>query len=183
MNRWYARTAPLALFLLQIACTQAPPPAPDTRAADEKAIRDMESQAAQEFTAKDLDKYTARYAEDAASLMLDQPVMTGKDAIRAAVQKALADPAVALEVNTVKVEVAKSGDLAYSQGAYTYNFTDPKTKRAMVEKGKYVEVYKKQADGSWKIVEDTAIPDAPAAPVKAAASTRSKSKKRAKQGK
>ena len=32
------------------------------------------------------------------------------------------------------------------------------------QKGNYVMVYKKQADGSWKIVADTAIPEAPAAP-------------------
>jgi len=183
MDLCYARTAPLALVLLQIACTQAPPPAPDTRAADEKAIREMESQVAREFAAKDLDKIMSTIADDAASLMPNEPVMTGKDAIRAGVQKDLADPAMALEVHTVKVEVAKSGELAYSQGTYTYNFTDPKTKRVLLEKGKYVEVYRKQANGSWKIVEDTAIPDAPAAPVKAAASARTRTKSRAKQGK
>jgi uncharacterized protein (TIGR02246 family) len=183
MNRWYARTAPLALVLLQIACTQAPPPAPDTRAADEKAIREMESQVAKQFAAKDLDKIMSTIADDASSLMPNQPVQTGKDAIRAGIQKDLADPAMALEVHTVKVEVAKSAELAYSQGTYTYNFTDPKTERVMLEKGKYVEVYRKQVDGSWKVIEDTAIPDAPPARVRAAVPTRSKSKSRAKQGK
>jgi ketosteroid isomerase-like protein len=64
------------------------------------------------------------------------------------------------------VEVSTGGDLAYSQGAYAFTGTDPKTKRVMSEKGKYVEVYKKQADGSWKIVEDINNADAPAKRVK-----------------
>jgi uncharacterized protein (TIGR02246 family) len=183
MKRWYGTTVPMVLLLLQAACTQTPPPVPDTRAADEKAIRDMESQVAKQYAAKDLDKIMSAYADDAASLVANLPVQTGREAIRAMIQKALADPAIALDLSTAKVQVSRSGDQAYSQGAYTYNFTDPKTKRVMLEKGKYVEVYKKQADGSWKIVEDTGIPDAPAAPVKPSTPSRSKSKSRAKKGK
>ena len=38
----------------------------------------------------------------------------------------------------------------------------------MIESGGYVEVYKKQADGSWKVAEDIATQAAPPAPVKAA---------------
>jgi ketosteroid isomerase-like protein len=46
--------------------------------------------------------------------------------------------------------------------------TDPATKAATTEKGKYLTVYRKQADGSWKAVEDTFMSDAPppAAPAK-----------------
>jgi ketosteroid isomerase-like protein len=53
-----------------------------------------------------------------------------------------------------KVEVAKSGDIGYSQGSYTATTTDRKTKKVLTEKGKYVTVYKKQADGKWKAVAD-----------------------------
>jgi ketosteroid isomerase-like protein len=67
-------------------------------------------------------------------------------------------------LKTAKVEV--SGDLAYSQGAYSVMFTDPKTKKVVAETGRYVEVYKKQADGSWKVLQDINSPEAPAAPAK-----------------
>jgi uncharacterized protein (TIGR02246 family) len=167
MNRWYVRTAPLALLLLQVACTEAPPPAPpDTRAADEKTIRDYEAQWVKEFAAKDMDKIVAHYADDGSVLLPNAPLMTGKDAIRNGLKDAVADKNFALELNTVKVEVAKGGDLAYSQGTYSFTGTDAKTKKPVVEKGKYVEVYRKQADGSWKLVEDMNNPDAPAAPAK-----------------
>jgi ketosteroid isomerase-like protein len=60
----------------------------------------------------------------------------------------------------------KTGDLGYSQGAYTMTMTDPKTRKVLSEKGKYVTVYKKQADGGWKAVADIANEDAPPAPAK-----------------
>ena len=33
--------------------------------------------------------------------------------------------------------------------------TNPKTKKPMTDKGKYLTVYAKQTDGSWKAVADT----------------------------
>ncbi len=32
--------------------------------------------------------------------------------------------------------------------------TNPKTKKPVEDKGSYVTVYKKQADGNWKAIED-----------------------------
>ena len=63
-------------------------------------------------------------------------------------------------------EVSKAGDLAYTQGVYTLIVTDRKTKKPVTEKGTYVTVYKKQADGSWKAVADMATAGPPAAPAK-----------------
>jgi ketosteroid isomerase-like protein len=44
--------------------------------------------------------------------------------------------------------------------------TDPKTKKVLTEKGRYVTVYKKQADGGWKAVVDIDSEDAPPSPAK-----------------
>ena len=85
--------------------------------------------------------------------------------LRAGMKDAVADPKFSLDLKTVKVNVSKD-DLAYSQGTYSTSATDPKTKKVMAETGRYVEVYKKQADGSWKIVEDINSPDGPAVPAK-----------------
>jgi uncharacterized protein (TIGR02246 family) len=157
--------APLALAVLLLGCAQAPPPAPpDTRAADEKAIRDSETAWVKEFAAKDMDKIVAHYADDGMVLLSNAPTMVGKDAIRAGMKDTVIDPKFSLDLKTVKVEV--SGDLAYSQGTYSVMAPDPKTKKVMAETGRYVEVYKKQPDGSWKIIEDINSPEAPAAPAK-----------------
>ena len=168
-NRCYLTTASLALAtLLLSACTQAPqPPPPDTRAADEKAIKDLEAQWLASAKAKDADKVMAFYADDASFMPPDMPIQNGKDAIHNVYKDLLADPNLAVDlVGTEKVEVSKTSDFAYSQGAYTMTTTDPKTKKPMMEKGKYVTVYKMQADGSWKAIEDMFNADAPAEPVK-----------------
>ncbi|HYV62543.1 MAG TPA: SgcJ/EcaC family oxidoreductase [Bryobacteraceae bacterium] len=166
MKHLATRLAPLALAVLLSGCAQAPPPPPpDTRAADEKTIRDLETAWVKEFAAKDMDKIVAHYADDGTVLLSNAPTMVGKDAIRAGMKDAVADPKFSLDLKTVKVNVSKD-DLAYSQGTYSTSATDPKTKKVMAETGRYVEVYKKQADGSWKIVEDINSPDGPAVPAK-----------------
>jgi ketosteroid isomerase-like protein len=58
------------------------------------------------------------------------------------------------------VAVAKSGDVAYTYGTYDLSVTGPDGK-PMTDKGKYVTVYKKQADGSWKAALDTFNSDMP----------------------
>ncbi|MBV8630840.1 MAG: nuclear transport factor 2 family protein, partial [Silvibacterium sp.] len=55
-------------------------------------------------------------------------------------------------------------DMAYVQGIYTMTFTEPRTGSTLIEKGKYLTVYKKQDDGTWKIAEDINNADAPATP-------------------
>jgi ketosteroid isomerase-like protein len=50
------------------------------------------------------------------------------------------------------VEVAKSGDLAYSTGDWKQVYTqDGKERRSS---GNYLAVWKKQGDGSWKVLLD-----------------------------
>lgn len=43
--------------------------------------------------------------------------------------------------------------------------SDPNTRKPLHEKGKYVSIYARQPDGSWKMIEDIANADAPAVPV------------------
>jgi uncharacterized protein (TIGR02246 family) len=152
----------MVALLFLTGCTQAPPPAPDTREADAKAIRDGEAAWNQDWAAKDLDKIAGHYADDANLEIPDTGILTGKDAIRAGLTEFLKDPSLSLTFSTAQVEVAKGGDLAYSRGTYTMIETDPKTKKPVTEKGKYVTVYRKGADGTWKAIQDINNADAPA---------------------
>jgi len=141
---------------LSIGCSKAPPvPQPETRVTDEQTIRESEIAWAHAYATKNIDRIVAQYADNGSSIIPGFAMVTGKDAIRAAVKDQLTDPRFALSFQTAKVEVSKSGDMAYTQGAFTFTGTDPKTKRAMTSTGHYVEVYMKQSDG-WKIVEDIA---------------------------
>jgi len=152
-----------ALACLLMGCAKAPPQTQaNMRAMDEQTIRESEIAWSQAYGAKNLDRILLQYADDASSIVPGVPMMTGIKAIRAGVAEQLADPEFALSFHTDKVEVSESGDMAYSQGSFTYTGTDIKSKRAITSKGHYVEVYKKQSNGSWKVVEDIATNDGPA---------------------
>jgi len=173
MKRGYIAGCVIGLSMLLGACSDTPAPAPDTSAADQKAIKDGEVAWAGDWAARDLDKIVSHYADDADVLTPDMPIMKGKDAIRTGIGGMLTDKSLSLSFTTVSAQVAKGGDLAYTEGTYAMTMTSPKTKKVVTEKGKYVTVYKKQADGSWKAIEDINNPDAPAAAVAVASTKKS----------
>jgi uncharacterized protein (TIGR02246 family) len=139
-------------------CTQAPAPMADTHDADVKAINDTEAMMAKEIGAKMWDKMASYYADDAVLQAPGGPAAVGKQAIQG-MSKMMIDGDAELKFQTTKTDVAKSGDIGFTRGTYSMTMTDPKTKKKTMEKGGYVTVYKKQADGSWKIVEDINTPD------------------------
>jgi ketosteroid isomerase-like protein len=84
----------------------------------------------------------------------------GKDAIGVALKQMVSDPGLSLKFQARRVEVSKSGDLAFTEGSYEMTFTGPGPK-PMHDKGSYVTTYRKQADGSWKAVSDIASSELP----------------------
>lgn len=149
----------LSLLLLSSACTQ---PAPDTRAADEAAIRDADAQWSKTAATKDVDATVGFYSEDATVLPPNAPVVTTKAGIRALWATLLA-PGVDASWQATKVEVASSGELGYILGTYVVTVKDAQGKLT-TDNGKLVEVWKKQPDGKWKCVADTYNSDLPPAP-------------------
>lgn len=134
---------------------------PEARAADEQAIRDTEAAWVKAFATKVPEKAAAFYADDAASMLPDTPLMTGKQAIIAGMRPELGDPNFSLTFAPAKIHIAAAGDIAYTQGRFRYTTTDPKTHKVVGQWGNYVEVYKKQPDGSWKVEEDIATEETP----------------------
>jgi ketosteroid isomerase-like protein len=149
----------LSLLAFTAACTQAPPP--DTHDADVQSLKDTEAAWSKAMEAKDFDKGMTYYADDASLLIANAPAINGKDAIQAAMKPMFDDSNFALAFQASRVEVAKSADLGYTQGAYTMTFTEPRTKKPITDKGKYVTAYKKQSDGTWKAAADMVSSDIP----------------------
>jgi len=152
------RTLFVAILLaasVTVSLAQAKPAAAAAKpaaapASDSKAIKDTE-------------KITAFYTDDAV-FIANSPTVTGKAAILAAWKGMVKDPNFSLTFSSTKVEMAKSGELAYSFGTYTLTLSEPKTKKSFTDKGKYLTVFKKQADGSWKAAADVANSDPPPPP-------------------
>lgn len=130
--------------------------------AEEKAIRDTEAEFAKAAATKDVEKAVAFYAEDAVMLDPGEALATGKAAIRASWAQMLARPDLDLTWTPTKVELAKSGDLAYDYGTYAMSYKAASGK-TVNDHGKFATVWKKQATGAWKAVVDTNNSDVPAA--------------------
>jgi len=145
----------LMIVAVAFGCSSAPTPPPDTRAADLQAVKDVEAAWVKDAATKDPDKWASYFTEDGSGLYPGAGILNGKAAIRAAMVPILADPNFSLIFQSTRAMASKGGDMVYSQGTYTMTMTDPKTKKAMTDKGKFLTVYTKQADGSWKAIADT----------------------------
>jgi uncharacterized protein (TIGR02246 family) len=155
--------AALAVVLLAAACNSAPPPTPDTRAADEAAVRKADADWVKAAQTKKVDEWLAFYSDDAVALPGNDKTAVGKDAIHKPIAEMMALPELSISWTPTKVEVARSGDLAYLYGTYQMSFKGPDGK-VVADNGKMVEIWKKQADGNWKCIVDTWNSDLPAAP-------------------
>ncbi len=148
------------------ACSQPQPAAPDNRAADAAAVQKADADWSAAAQAKQADAWVAFYADDAVVLPPNDKMVTNKDAIRKTITDLLALPGLSVSWQTTKAEAARSGDLAYTYGAYELTSNDAKG-RPTTDHGKYSEVWKKQADGSWKCIVDMWSSDLPVAPAPA----------------
>jgi uncharacterized protein (TIGR02246 family) len=104
----------------------------------------------------------AMYAPDAVVMQPNTPAWHGHDEIQKGWAGFLSSITVK-ELDLPTDDVLTSGDLAVQTGSYTFTF-QPRTAgaREMTDKGKYVVVWQKQADGSWKAVRDIFNSDLPA---------------------
>jgi uncharacterized protein (TIGR02246 family) len=134
-------------------------PAPIDLTADAAAIAQVEDSMRSAYAARDPAKLAALYASDATLYVPGElRPRVGTEAILAGAKKDLADPGFHLNFTTGKVAVDRSGQGGYSKGSFTLRFTDPKTKGAAGYSGYYLTLFARQADGSWKVIEDMATP-------------------------
>jgi uncharacterized protein (TIGR02246 family) len=155
------RFGSLVAALTIVACAQQPAAPPDTRAADEAAIRAAVKEWSAAAQAKNAAKFASFYAEDGVIMLAGAPDISGMAAIREGLAGMMQDPAFSLSFAAETVVVARSGDLAYETGSYAMSMTGPDGKPAP-EQGHYIVVWRKQADGTWKVAADVPVSDPPA---------------------
>lgn len=148
----------LAVLLLQ-ACAAAPPPAvPGEDYFRERVARDY----VEPFRAGDIDRWIEAFAEDAVALHNRRPVDEGRPAILAfgrMVAQHLRLARYDVEVREVRV----SGDWALTRGSFVTRFVSRADGSSPFgeERGKFLLVWARQADGEWKIVLDMGNSDGP----------------------
>jgi uncharacterized protein (TIGR02246 family) len=123
-------------------------------------LRKLDEQWSAAAAKNDLEATLSFYADDAVVLPGNAPIAAGKKAIRE-VWAGMLGPGTAVSWKVTKVEVAKSGELGYLYGTYELTMQDPKGGPPEQDKGKLVEIWKKQPDGKWKCIVDTYNSDFP----------------------
>jgi ketosteroid isomerase-like protein len=116
-----------------------------------------EEQWNREYAAHDLDRLVGHYAPDATVKLAGSPPLSG-GWIRTSLAAGVNDPAFAMTFAHDRIEVARSGELAYSRGHYQLTVTDRRTRQPVIEYGTYLTVWQKQPDGRWKVLEDFTTP-------------------------
>ena len=125
----HAPILPTLGFLILTGCAQLP--APHNRAEEAQALRHGEVAAfTKDWSGKDADRIAAHFTGDSNVMVPNSPTM-----------------------QPVQVDVSTSGDLGYARGTYVLTATDPATRKAATEKGRFLTIFRKQLDGSWKAIE------------------------------
>jgi ketosteroid isomerase-like protein len=119
-----------------------------------RILRDLDAEWSRAAAAKDVEQTVAYYSDDAVVLPPNAGSATTKGAIRSLWKDLLASPGLMITWKPARVQLAKSGEMAWVSGAYELSMNDAGGK-PINDRGKYLEVWEKQSDGKWKCVADT----------------------------
>ena len=135
----------------------AVPNASEALADVRRAIDKGNAQWSESWAKGDAARVAAIFADDGVQLTGNGKIFKGPQQIsehqRAAMQSV--DPGVKVTVATGTVWL--DGDTAYETGKYKYEYKE-KGKPA-TDEGRYVTIWKRQKDGSWKLAMDMGVPE------------------------
>jgi ketosteroid isomerase-like protein len=112
-------------------------------------------QADEEFARTSVEKGSAEafylfLTDEAIQLPRNGGPVVGRETIRESMSQG---PKLTLTWEPKKAEVAASGDMGYTWGTYAAEWTGADGTEN-VRNGKYVNIWKKQPDGTWKVALD-----------------------------
>ena len=119
----------------------------------ERILRDLDAQWSKAAAAKDLEQTVAFYSDDAIVLPPNATRAATKETVRNVWKDVLAAPGLVISWKPSKVKLGHNGAMAWVSGTYELIMNDSSGK-PMNDRGKYLEVWEKQADGNWKCAAD-----------------------------
>jgi ketosteroid isomerase-like protein len=124
----------------------------DSKPATTDTLRQLEADFMKAAAEKGAEGYMSYYADDAVEVPNGTDAIHGKANI-AKTMGFLNDKNNQLMWTPVDAGISMSGDLGYTSGTYEFRSKD-KDGKPTVSYGKYTSIWKKQPDGSWKVVLD-----------------------------
>jgi uncharacterized protein (TIGR02246 family) len=135
----------VALWVLALfGCQRGSAPLTDADRNQMRAVVDSFDKA---VLAGDWPKVVAFYSEDGMLLPPNGPVVQG----RAAMQRLFEAWPKITEFKESVPEIEGQGHLAYGRGTYEMTMTPPGAKAPLKETGKTLAIWRRQADGSWRV--------------------------------
>jgi len=115
-------------------------------------LKQMEGEFMKAAAEKGSQGYMSYYADDAVEVPNGAALIQGKINI-AKGMGFLDDKNNSLLWTPVGADISSSGDLGYTYGTFEFHSKD-KDGKPVIDYGKYTSIWKKQVDGSWKVVLD-----------------------------
>jgi ketosteroid isomerase-like protein len=148
----------VALFFLvagSSACQRpcGPDAAHSSAGAEAEVIQSAATEWFKAIAAKDLERTVSFYAPEAQYLAQGRPAASTPEERRKLWEEDYATPGFSSDEATTKIEVARSGELAYQRGTYLSKAQDGQG-RLTATTGKFLVVWRKQASGEWKAIID-----------------------------
>jgi ketosteroid isomerase-like protein len=119
----------------------------------EQLLRDLDTKWAKAAATKDVEQTIAFYSDDAVVFPPNATSAATKEAIRNGWKEMFASSGFVINWQPTRVQVAKSGGMAWVSGTYELTMNDANGKPSN-DRGKYLEVWEKQTDGNWKCTAD-----------------------------
>jgi conserved hypothetical protein len=149
-----AASAILLAFLMANCLAAADAPA---RAGDVAAIKALFDKHAAAFGAGDPAAVMALFTDDGVLMPPDRSPLVGKEGIRWGLRTAFGLYATKITADSPVIEVA--GDWAYARRKYTMTLTGKTGGDQMDLAANWLDILKRQADGTWKITLEMVVGD------------------------
>jgi ketosteroid isomerase-like protein len=141
-----------AVILATVLGNNSPSLGASPKPATAETLRKLEAEFMKEAATRGSQGYMSYYANDAVELPDGADAIEGKENI-AKTMGFLDSKDNQLIWTPVYADLSASGDLGYTYGTFEFRSKD-KDGKPTVAHGKYTSIWKKQTDGSWKVVLD-----------------------------
>jgi ketosteroid isomerase-like protein len=145
----------LLIIIFLTACTAKSNLTSEQLEIEKEKIRQADIAWAKTGETKNLDAQMKLYSDDQIPILMpsNSPLVKGKENIRAFFEPTYSRSDFSITWHPETVEVAESGEIGFVIGVYDSQINDTNG-NPIRDKGKYIEIWKKQKDGSWKCTAD-----------------------------
>jgi len=150
----------LAFLFVLVGMIQAQEPAQSSVTDPEirKAIDAANAKYIDAFARSDAGALAGLYDESGSRFSPKGVVVRGRPAIAESVAGFMKSVTGPIKVSIETQDLWSVDDLVYETGKYTYTFTPPGKSETQTG-GHYVTIWRRQADGGWKITVDMGVPN------------------------